>query len=493
MQWLQDYSQFFNSIIIWFITLKIELSPSCGLLRNYNNIAEPQYQHVIDKIIFRHNLNNPDYINSSQEITLKKIYSGILDDPNVTEEAKAEWIIESITKNGQLRNKRVEIMIDLLNEKQYFFEEFFVQIYKRYKNLEIGTQEKVISYAFTHKDELPDSDDIEEKALELKNPAFDVFSDLSDDQQDKILENIENDISDPNGDAQKILEMKQIRNNLYLFRHRGENNPWEGFNKDGKNCILQHLATKELKELSLVARIFKDSLSNRQVAKMNKGHSLFKLGFKSKNAIIEFLKTYGKDIRVINLDNLDHCVPYNWLSAVELEEIMNYLPNLQKLTITGIITNKDAVQAIANCENMKNLTSLDLAYNNLDHEGAKALMNSPFMSKLRTLSLSPIILDDNVVLEIANSPNLFNLKTLCLIGSGIHNQGALAIANSENLKNLKNLILGSPNISDQGALAIANSQNLMHLKNLMLEDENLISPSTVTLLKNKFKIGWFKE
>jgi hypothetical protein len=398
---------------------------------------------------------------------LKQIYSEILDNENIADEKKLEWIVASMTKNGQLRNKRVEMLFDLLNEKEYFFEEFYHLIFERFDELNENNQEKVLAYANSHSEELPDNTEIQERVFEMKYPTFRLYSKLSEDAQNELLEKIETDLSDEDMEDTDFIKLKSIRNELYYYIHRGEENPWKIISNDViKYNIFSHLTTKEKLNLKFVAKDFEHGYySEGIINQMNAGKSLSAIGFRSIGHIIEFVEKYGTDIKTFNLVRLP-------VSFEELEELLSYLPNLHSLGVRCCKIDEQSVQLIADSESLENLSSLDLSGNLLSLKSVQSIANSENLMNLSSLELIGCVINDEGVHAIANSENLMSLSTLNLRNNLITDEGVESIINSENLKSLSSLDLSYNLINDEGVEAINNPENLKNLTSLRLEKPN---------------------
>ncbi|MDD9335438.1 MAG: AAA family ATPase, partial [Rickettsiaceae bacterium] len=101
---------------------------------------------------------------------------------------------------------------------------------------------------------------------------------------------------------------------------------------------------------------------------------------------------------------------------VDINELISFLQKNKNITQLSLIrsnVNGEDIKILASSD-LKNLTTLNLGWNDIGHQGAEAL---------------------------AKSENLKNLTTLHLARNLIGNEGAEALAKSENLKNLTTLHL----------------------------------------------------
>lgn len=205
-----------------------------------------------------------------------------------------------------------------------------------------------------------------------------------------------------------------------------------------------------------------------------------------------------------------------------LKQLLPYMGSLKTLTMHGdpsshSLTDTGAI-ALAQAETLKNLTALDLHFNEIDTAGAQAIAQSPYLSNLTRLNLRRNNIRDAGAEAIAQSQMLNNLTFLGLganlIGTAgaqaiaqsiivknlifldlvfndIKDAGAQGIAQSPYLTNLKTLDLQCAGIKDAGAKAIAESQTLINLKILSLRMNNSITDEIEVLLSQRFGDGLY--
>jgi len=101
--------------------------------------------------------------------------------------------------------------------------------------------------------------------------------------------------------------------------------------------------------------------------------------------------------------------------------------------------------AIANCENMKQLTRLHLIGNDteLNAESISNFVKSPYLNNLTDLSLDKNKLQESSVKEITNSTMVQKLQVLSLSKTSLTLTGVDYIAKSPQLKSLTNLKLSN--------------------------------------------------
>ena len=130
-------------------------------------------------------------------------------------------------------------------------------------------------------------------------------------------------------------------------------------------------------------------------------------------------------------------------------------------TVSDLITNQ--VANFAASPHLKNLTHLDLGWNNIRDAGAQALAASPHLTNLTRLHLAGNQIGDAGAQALADSSQIKNLTRLDLGVNWIGDIGARSLAGNPHLKNLTRLELGANRIGAAGAQALAGS---LHLKNL---------------------------
>jgi hypothetical protein len=167
--WLQEHSRFFNFIITWFLSKRIQKDPNCLILKKDRVNPEPRHNNVLEKIIYRiTNSTSRFFQDNDKDNVYKSIYSGIIDS-NSADGKKVQWIMNSLTQNGKVRSKRIDILFDVMTQKNYFNQNLFDQIMSYYDDLSPKTQENAVIYAVSHLGQLGDTADIIQKALNLDN------------------------------------------------------------------------------------------------------------------------------------------------------------------------------------------------------------------------------------------------------------------------------------------------------------------------------------
>lgn len=248
------------------------------------------------------------------------------------------------------------------------------------------------------------------------------------------------------------------------------------------------------------------------------------------------LKTIAFQYAGPDLEEICQLPPFQRLTGVKLKNTSLTSPLLQvlvehlnpaKTRFLGLSVadiDSHAARELARCEQLRELESLDLRYNQIRQMGAVALLTSDNLSSLRRIDLRSNRIGQSGFTAIANSPAMARLEWVDisenrldpdwlgavklsaafpslkvldlsenslkpagvrrLIGckffarlnrldirrTGVGNTGAIVLAGSSECENLVQLDLRSNLIGDTGARAIADSRHFSSLKSLDLSD-----------------------
>ena len=151
-------------------------------------------------------------------------------------------------------------------------------------------------------------------------------------------------------------------------------------------------------------------------------------------------------IQLFSSENFQHLTDLS-LTAITNDGVCTLvqsqtLTKLRKLHLCKGLMDSNACEMLASCENLRNLTFLELGSNPLGNEGVHHIVNSPFITQLVDLDLFSVSMDDEGVKSITQSDNLSQLEKLFLGQNGVTDVGAELLANAQNLKHLKGLHMG---------------------------------------------------
>ncbi|KAG2378965.1 hypothetical protein C9374_007603 [Naegleria lovaniensis] len=181
---------------------------------------------------------------------------------------------------------------------------------------------------------------------------------------------------------------------------------------------------------------------------------------------LTFEKIYDEGIRSVcenstfeNLTELDLSSNRTTDSTITCISESKYLTNIQYLSLSGtwLMDPQKSLSCFTNCQNMKNLKSLDLSLVDIFSEGAQSIAKNSIMSNLIELNLSGCQIEDEGVIGIATSEFMKNLRTLILANNEIQANGVTSLSKSPYLSRLTSLNLDDNPIGNAGATAIASS------------------------------------
>ena len=113
----------------------------------------------------------------------------------------------------------------------------------------------------------------------------------------------------------------------------------------------------------------------------------------------------------------------SWKDIFLNEGKLSFLaPIFRSLVLRDNYLGPAGATALANSENLKNLTSLDLSENNIGPEGATALANSENLKNLTSLNLRHNNLGPEGATALARSPHLSMEVKLGLVKQGVISQ-----------------------------------------------------------------------
>jgi uncharacterized protein (TIGR02996 family) len=162
---------------------------------------------------------------------------------------------------------------------------------------------------------------------------------------------------------------------------------------------------------------------------------------------------------------------------VDILELVRYSP-LAQLTRLDLSENDlhfedDDARALAGCEYLAGLISLDLGHDNMGPEAAEALASSPNLGNLIALNLWHNYIEPAGVRALLSSPRLGKLSSLNVSGNWIADAGAEAIASCAGAAKLSQLDLSYNRIGYAGARALATSPYLVRLTDLDLSNNDI--------------------
>lgn len=208
-----------------------------------------------------------------------------------------------------------------------------------------------------------------------------------------------------------------------------------------------------------------------------------------------------------------------WVDELTLHNVSSTdFERILKLPLTGQIggliassSGLDAIacQALARCENLIGLHTLDLNYNSISDEGATALASSPYLGNLHHLDLwecsigpegaqalagmrSParphwINLGGNHIGEVgiralASSPILENVRRLLIWGNQIRNTGLQHLVRTPFLQSIEELYINENELGLQGMRYLASWSALSNVRTLSIWGNRRISRTGGTIL-----------
>ena len=99
---------------------------------------------------------------------------------------------------------------------------------------------------------------------------------------------------------------------------------------------------------------------------------------------------------------------------------------------------------LAQCEELINVRSLNLAQNDIGDKGVKAIAESTILANLRSLNLKSNSIGDEGARILAESTTLVNLRSIQLVVNNITDEGERVLMNSTSLVSLSSLFLAHP-------------------------------------------------
>ena len=163
-----------------------------------------------------------------------------------------------------------------------------------------------------------------------------------------------------------------------------------------------------------------------------------------------------------------------YMSAEEAEKLVkHYLSKDGKtLDLTAMHLEEYGAKDIANCELLRDVTTLEFGRNVCGPKGARFLAQSKTLINLTSLNLFYNRVGNEGVKYIAVSDNLLTLRNLNLSDNGIGDEGAGMLAKFLPLfSNLVRLDLRFNHIKEQGKNALLESQSRSTVKQLLLDKE----------------------
>ncbi|KAG2377547.1 hypothetical protein C9374_009063 [Naegleria lovaniensis] len=179
------------------------------------------------------------------------------------------------------------------------------------------------------------------------------------------------------------------------------------------------------------------------------------------------LSQLSKDMDLIDVFDDDSCC-----SLQRLDTYLNCFPNLQKLQLDKRYFDDSIVKGMINCQNLKNLTHLDLFSARIHDKSISLIVSNPLFSNLTCLRMNQI-LGKECVKRICSSPYLSNLRDLQLLTCKIGDAGLYEISQSTTLKQLTALDLYGNDISFDGVKYIEHSSVFNNLISLNLQENNI--------------------
>lgn len=142
------------------------------------------------------------------------------------------------------------------------------------------------------------------------------------------------------------------------------------------------------------------------------------------------------------------------------------------LDLTAMHLEEFGAKDIAQCELVREVTTLEFGRNICGSRGVKYLAQSNILSNLVSLNLFYNRIGNDGVKYIAVSDNLLNLRNLNLSDNGIGDEGACTLAKFLPLfSNLARLDLRLNHIKDEGKNALLEAQQLTAIKQILLDKE----------------------
>ncbi|MBY0230443.1 MAG: TIGR02996 domain-containing protein [Gemmataceae bacterium] len=172
-----------------------------------------------------------------------------------------------------------------------------------------------------------------------------------------------------------------------------------------------------------------------------------------------------------------------WLDELVLEGCT--LASLKKVLATPVVPwlgglvapscglGPEACRAIASCEGLSGVQTLDLNYNNIENEGAAALARSPHLGGVSHLDLWISRIGSDGAKALAESRTLGHPVWLNLGGNSIGEAGIRALAGSAFLENARRLLLWGNGLGSLGVAALLKSPTLGPVEELYLNDNRL--------------------
>jgi uncharacterized protein (TIGR02996 family) len=152
--------------------------------------------------------------------------------------------------------------------------------------------------------------------------------------------------------------------------------------------------------------------------------------------------------------------------AEKVATLMSAIP-LQHARLKNV---RASVSALARCEELSRLRSLDLSGNGMPPGELRELLSSPHLRNLRRLRYRSGQLTEGKVADLAGASWLGGVRELDLSGNSIRHRGVELLAASPHLGNLEVLNLGQSGAVSRGGRALAGCKRLGKLRKLLLHE-----------------------
>lgn len=172
-----------------------------------------------------------------------------------------------------------------------------------------------------------------------------------------------------------------------------------------------------------------------------------------------------------------------WIDELTLHGLN--LANLQRFLslpvagrIGGLIVSSSGLdaqscQAIAACDKLTGLHTLDLNYNSIGDEGATALASSPHLSNLSHLDMWICGIREEGARALAGARAGARPYWLNLGGNSIGEEGIRALSGSPMLENLRRFLVWGNQIGSTGLMHLVRTPYLKQIEELYLNENNL--------------------
>jgi hypothetical protein len=184
---------------------------------------------------------------------------------------------------------------------------------------------------------------------------------------------------------------------------------------------------------------------------------------------------------VLNLEN--YRVTHEDISIIK--SFIREHPEVTSLNLANNNIGPKGVEKLAKSKTFSNLTSLNLANNNIGPKGVEKLAKSKTFSNLTSLDLADNHIGDEGAGKLVESRTLSNLTSLDLADNHIGDEGAGKLVESRTLSNLTSLDLADNHIGDEGAGKLVESRTFSNLTSLNLAYNNIKPKGVKKLLESK--------